>query len=72
MTQSVWKIEMFGRLVAQREERRIAQFRTEKTGVLLATLAQQPGQSYWRGELCANLWPAYCLESVPTHHKSPS
>lgn len=52
-----WKICLFGRLSAQRGERRVTNFRTEKTGVLLACLAQEPRRPVRREELIEQLWP---------------
>ncbi len=62
MTQNTWNIELFGPLVATRDHRRISRFSTEKTGILLATLAEEPGQAHWRDELSGMLWPAYDRE----------
>ncbi len=48
---------MFGRLSAQRGERSVTNFRTEKTAMLLACLAQEPDRAIRRDELVEQLWP---------------
>src|SRR5882724_7514692 len=52
-----WKISMFGRLSAQRGERKVTNFRTEKTAMLLACLAQEPERAIRRDDLVERLWP---------------
>ena len=57
-----WKINMFGRLSAQRGTCIVTHFRREKTGLLLACLAQQPHRSYRREELVERIWPDQALD----------
>lgn len=63
MVQNVWRVEFFGGLVAERGDRRISHFRSHNTGLLLATLAQDPGRPQWRDELSTRLWPEHDLPS---------
>jgi predicted ATPase/DNA-binding SARP family transcriptional activator len=53
---------MFGRLTAQRGDRRITSFPREKTALLLACLAQQPNRRFRREELIERLWPDQSLQ----------
>ena len=52
-----WKVNLFGRISAERGDRKVTNFRTEKTGLLLATLAQEPRRSLRRDDLVDRLWP---------------
>jgi predicted ATPase/DNA-binding SARP family transcriptional activator len=63
MEQLQWKIQPFGRLSAQRGEQRITHFKTEKTGLLLASLAYEPRRQFRRDELVEQLWPGEQLEA---------
>src|SRR5689334_13863591 len=57
-----WTIQMFGRLSAERGTRKVTHFRTEKTGLLLVCLAQDPTRAFRREELQDRLWPDQPLE----------
>src|SRR5580692_1843081 len=57
-----WKIEMFGGLSARQDNRVVTQFRTYKTGVLLAYLAYHADRAHPREALIALLWPDSDLE----------
>ena len=48
---------MLGSLTAQRGERSVTQFRTGKTALLLACLAQDPRRPLRRDDLMERLWP---------------
>jgi len=52
-----WKINLFGRISAERGDLKVTSFRTEKTGLLLATLAQEPHKPFRRDDLVDRLWP---------------
>ncbi len=54
---SGWKIEFFGWLRLEQEDRIITRFRTQKTAVLLAYLAYYRDRSHPREELINMLWP---------------
>jgi DNA-binding SARP family transcriptional activator len=58
-----WRIQLFGKLAAQHGERRITHFKTEKVGLLLASLAYEPRRHYRREELTEQLWPGETLEA---------
>ena len=58
-----WKINLFGRLTAERGDHKITRFRTEKTALLLATLARDPHRAQRRDELAERLWPDQPTES---------
>jgi predicted ATPase/DNA-binding SARP family transcriptional activator len=58
-----WKIELFGLLQAQQEDRIIARFRTQKTGLLLAYLAYHYHRSHSREQLISMLWPDVEIEA---------
>ena len=52
-----WRIELFGGLRAQQEDRVVTRFRTQKTGLLLAYLAYYLQRSHRREQLIELLWP---------------
>jgi DNA-binding SARP family transcriptional activator len=52
-----WQIELLGGLRATRGDRVITQFRTQKTGALLAYLAYYPQRTHPRDHLIELLWP---------------
>src|SRR5438105_4866487 len=52
-----WKIELFGRLYARRDNLEITRFRTQKTGSLFAYLAFYSKRSHPREELTELFWP---------------
>lgn len=62
MMQVRWRINLFGQLSAERGEHRIAHFKTNKTGILLACLAHEPHRRFRRDELIEQLWPGDALE----------
>ena len=57
MLEEPWRIEMLGRLRAQRGNRDLSRFSTYKTGALLAYLAYYRSRSHGREELADLLWP---------------
>ena len=57
-----WKINLFGRLSAERGESTITQFRSEKTALLLACLAKEPDRAIRRDVLIDQLWPNLPLD----------
>src|SRR5690349_1764281 len=58
-----WKIELFGRLYARRDNLEITRFRTQKTGSLFAYLAFYCKRSHPREELTELFWPDDDLEA---------
>lgn len=52
-----WRVELLGGLRATRGSERVTKFRTQKSTLLLALLAVQPGREWGREELCEVLWP---------------
>jgi predicted ATPase/DNA-binding SARP family transcriptional activator len=52
-----WRIQLFGKIVAQRGDLTIDRFATRKNAELLGYLATSPGSSFSRQHLCRVLWP---------------
>ncbi len=52
----LWTLELLGGLTARRGEQKLARFRTQQTGALLAYLATHLGP-HPRGELAERFWP---------------
>src|SRR5947209_16125340 len=52
-----WKIQLFGQLRAETEDRVVAHFPTQKTAALLAYLAYHPERPHPREKLIDLLWP---------------
>src|SRR5262245_152449 len=52
-----WQITLLGALRAEREGRTLSQFRSQKTGVLLAYLAYFSNRAHLRDALIELLWP---------------
>jgi predicted ATPase/DNA-binding SARP family transcriptional activator len=57
MEQARWRINLFGRLSAERGALKVTHFKTEKAGLLLACLAHESRRRYTREELMEQLWP---------------
>jgi predicted ATPase/DNA-binding SARP family transcriptional activator/Tfp pilus assembly protein PilF len=58
-----WSIHLLGELRASDGEREIAHFRTQRTALLLASLAYHPGRAHSRSELAEMLWPEAAPEA---------
>src|SRR5579871_3326800 len=58
-----WNIQLFGQLRAERNDKYIERFRTEKTGALLAYLAFYPSVPASRESLIEIFWPDYSPEA---------
>src|SRR5258708_36169225 len=52
-----WRIQLFGQLRAETEDRVVARFPTQKTAALLAYLAYHPERAHPREKLIDLLWP---------------
>lgn len=52
-----WRITLFGTLTAECEGQRITRFQTQKTALVFAYLAINPGQELLREVLCDTFWP---------------
>jgi non-specific serine/threonine protein kinase len=59
----VWTIRLLGGLKAERPDREITRFRTQKTGALLAYLAYHMARTHSREALIDMLWPDAPLDS---------
>src|SRR5688572_15967757 len=57
MTDAVWRIELLGRLRAQRGSHAVTRFQTRQTAALLAFLAYHRRRPHPREELVEMLWP---------------
>jgi predicted ATPase/DNA-binding SARP family transcriptional activator len=64
---TLFRLEMLGRLVVQRDSRQITRFRTQKTAALLAYLAFYRQRSHPRDFFIELLWPDSALEAARTN-----
>src|SRR5216683_7835256 len=55
--ETLWRIELLGRLRATRDDRAVTRFQTHKTGSLLACLAYYCRRAHPRETLIELLWP---------------
>ena len=56
-TPGIWRVRLLGTLEVTQEGHRIARFRAQRYGILLAYLALRPRQKHGRDELIELLWP---------------
>src|SRR5947209_7964972 len=57
-----WRIDLLGGLRAERGDRVVTRFQTQKAGALLAYLAYCPGRTHRRDALIELLWPEVAAE----------
>lgn len=65
--ETLFRIEMLGRLCVRQGSREIRRFRTQKTAALLAYLAFYPQRSHPRDVLIEIFWPGSVLEAARTN-----
>src|SRR5882724_9358544 len=64
MMDTLFRVEMLGRLVVRQGSREIRRFRTQKTAALLAYLAFYKQRSHPRDVLIELFWPDRALEAA--------